>query len=31
MFGGVAPVGAPRPDLILDDEIPPLVAYLKKI
>ena len=27
----VAPVGAPRPDLILDDEIAPLVAYLKKI
>ena len=27
----VAPVGAPRPDLILDDEIEPLVAYLKKI
>ena len=27
----VAPPGAPRPELILDEEIAPLVAYLKKI
>jgi cytochrome c peroxidase len=27
----VIPVGAPRPDLLLDEEIAPLAAYLKKI
>ena len=32
MIRRVIPEGAPRrPDLILDDEIDPLVAYLKKI